>query len=72
MPMPAVSWHVGGSGPCEVCSEESEERCVVEAARPKRLCGPCGQGFLDGDAEVIAAVFIIPPEDTSGRQRRRR
>ena len=66
-----VAWHAGGSGFCEVCRALSADVCVAEAARPKRLCPGCGQAFVAGDDHVVAAVFLIPPEDASGRQRRR-
>jgi hypothetical protein len=67
----SVAWHAGGAGGCEVCGAESDDLCLVEAARPKRLCPSCGQAFLDDDDHVVAAVFLIPPKDTSGQQRRR-
>jgi len=40
-----VAWHAGVAGPCEVCGAESDDRCLVEAARPKRLCPGCGHAF---------------------------
>jgi hypothetical protein len=50
---------------------ESDDRSVVHAYAPKRLCPSCSQAFMDGDDRTVAAVFAIHPEDTSARSRRR-
>jgi uncharacterized protein (DUF983 family) len=67
----AVAWHAGGTGTCAACGAGSDDLCLVQAVRPTSLCPACGQAFLDGDDQVVVAVFLIPPEDTSARDRRR-
>ena len=73
MPLSTVSvtWHQGGVGECEGCGTQSEDRSIVNAYAPKRLCPSCSQAFMDGDDHAVAAVFAILPEDTSARARRR-
>jgi hypothetical protein len=66
-----LTWHEGGVGLCEGCGAESDDRSVVNAYAPKRLCPGCSQAFMDGDDGTVAAVFAILPEDTSSRARRR-
>jgi hypothetical protein len=70
-PPVSVSWHEGGVGVCEGCGTTSEDRSIVNAYAPKRLCPSCSQAFVDGDDRAVAAVFAISPEDTSARARRR-
>jgi hypothetical protein len=50
---------------------QSDDRSIVNAYAPKRLCPLCSQAFMDGDDHAVAAVFAIMPEDTSARARRR-
>ena len=73
MPLPTVSvtWHEGGVGLCDVCHAESDDRSVVHSFAPKRLCPRCSDAFINGDDRTVAAVFVILPDDTSARARRR-
>jgi hypothetical protein len=74
MPAPTVpvAWHEGGTGPCDACGAESDDRSLVQAARPKRLCPACSTAFAEGDDQVVAAVFLVTPDDTAERKGRRR
>lgn len=67
----SVTWHEGGVGVCEGCGAQSDDRSVVNAYAPKRLCPSCSQAFVNGDDHAVAAVFAILPEDTTSRARRR-
>jgi hypothetical protein len=73
MPPPTVSVtrHEGGVGLCDVCHAESDVGSVVHSYAPKRLCPRCSDAFINGDDRTVAAVFVILPEDTSARARRR-
>jgi hypothetical protein len=74
MPPPTVSvaWHEGGAGLCEVCGADSDDRSIVQAVRPKRLCPSCSSLFVEGDPHTVAAVFLVPPGDSADRAARRR
>jgi hypothetical protein len=74
MPPPTVpvAWHEGGAGPCDACGAQSDDRSTVQASRPKLLCPRCTRAFVEGDDHVVAAVFLVPPDDASERKGRRR
>jgi hypothetical protein len=70
-PVP-IAWHEGGAGLCDVCGANSNDRSIVRAYKPKRLCPSCGHAFVEGDDRTVAAVFLITPDDLGDRAAHRR